>query len=96
MDSANEIAKVESSEDDNGCDFQYYVNSARQNKMSWDVFIFLMKDLSSTWTRSKQLNSLLLDEMKLYKNQLQDLETQLKDNNLELPFPADEIPEQGG
>ena len=95
MDSANDIAKVESSEDDNGCDFQYYVNSARQNKMSWDVFVFLMKDLSSTWTRSKQLNSLLLDEMKLYKDQLKDLETQQKDNNIELP-PADEILESDG
>ena len=95
MDSPNDIAKVESSEDDVGCDFQYYVHSARQNKISWDVFVFMMKDFSSTWTRSKQLNSLLLDEMKLYKDQLQDLETQLKDNNLELP-PVDEIPEQSG
>ena len=49
-----------------------------------------MKDLSSTWTRSKQLNSLLLDEMKLYKDQIKDLETQQKDNNIELT-PADEI-----
>ena len=44
--------------------FQYYLDLAKQSKLSWDVLNTLMNDLCSSRTKSKRLNILLLKELK--------------------------------
>merc|ERR1711981_345705 len=45
--------------------FQYYLDLAKESKLSWDVLNNLMNDLCSSRTKSKRLNILLLKELKL-------------------------------
>ena len=44
--------------------FKYYLDLAKQSKLSWDVLNTLMNDLCSSRTKSKRLNILLLKELK--------------------------------
>ena len=62
----------------------FYIQSARDGKMSWDVFVHLMKDMSTTWAKLKHLNLLLLKECKSYKNRKSILEKRLL-NHEDLP-----------
>ena len=46
------------------CNFQYFVDMVKQNKIPWHVFVTLMKDLSySDVNRLKYLNAILLTEL---------------------------------
>ena len=46
---------------------QYYVNTVKQKKIHWDVFVKLMEDLShSDMNKLKVLNEILLNELTRY------------------------------
>ena len=44
--------------------FQYYINSAKNGTISWNFFVTVLTDLCSTIEIAKELNLLLLNELK--------------------------------
>ena len=52
--------------DSDEIDFQSYIDAVKDNKIVWDIFVNLMKDLShKNLNRLKQLNEILLKELKI-------------------------------
>ena len=48
--------------------FRTHVCSAMKDRISWDMLVKIMDDLCSTLDKSKEVNHILLDELKTYKN----------------------------
>ena len=45
-------------------DFQSYIDAVKENKIPWNIFANFMDDLASNMDRSKNLNSILMNELK--------------------------------
>ena len=48
--------------------FRTHVGSAMKDRISLDMLVKIMDDLCSTLDKSKEVNHILLDELKTYKN----------------------------
>ena len=46
-------------------DFQSYIDAVKENKIPWNIFANFMDDLASNMDRSKNLNSILMNELKI-------------------------------
>ena len=70
-------------------DFRYFIHLAFGKEMSWEALAILLNDLAQTLTKSKQLNMILLEELRVlyfksHENVMKDtseIETDLQDNN---------------
>ena len=47
--------------------FKSNINSAMKNQIPWNILVSLMNELCSTFEKSKEVNHVLLDELKIYK-----------------------------
>ena len=45
-------------------DFKFYISLIRENKIPWNAFVKLLEDLTPTYDKLKELNSVLLEELK--------------------------------
>ena len=45
-------------------DFKFYISLIRENKIPWDAFVKLLEDLTPTYDKLKELNSVLLEYLK--------------------------------
>ena len=65
--------------DSENIDFQSYVDAAKEDKIPWNQFIDLVSNLtSSSMSKHKQLNSILLEELKGYKNRENELQNEIE------------------
>ena len=46
-------------------DFRYFIHLAFDKEMSWEALAILLNDLAQTLTKSKELNKILLDELRV-------------------------------
>ena len=46
-------------------DFRYFIHLAFGKEMSWEALANLLNDLTQTLTKSKELNRILLDELRV-------------------------------
>ena len=53
--------------------FQYYIESVKQEQLSWEIFTSLMADLASTHDKSRQLVIALIQELKYYTEREKEL-----------------------
>ena len=58
--------------------FKSYIDAVKEKKITWDLFIQLMQDLSTNMNRQKLLISILLQEFKTFINTNQCLQCQSK------------------
>merc|ERR1712001_62305 len=58
--------------------FKSYIDAVKKNKITWDLFIQLMQDLSTNMNRQKLLISILLEEFKTLINTNQCWQCQLQ------------------
>ena len=61
-------------------DFQSYIQKVKEEFITWDFFVQLMKDLANNEKRQKSLISVLLQELKHYLDHLCSLK--LVENHL--------------
>ena len=75
-------------------DFRYFIHLAFGKEMSWEALAILLNDLAQTLTKSKELNKILLDELRVlyfksHENVMKDtieveeFETELQDDQNE-------------
>ena len=65
--------------DSENIDFQSYVDAAKEDKIPWNQFVDLVSNLaSSSMSKQKQLNSILLEELKGYKNRENELQNEIE------------------
>ena len=64
--------------DSDNINFKTYIDAVKKNKITWDLFIQLMQDLSTNMNRQKLLISILLQEFKTLINTHQCQQCQLK------------------
>ena len=95
MHNFKEMAWKHNNQDSN---IQYYVNTVKQKKIHWDVFVKLMEDLShSDMNKLKVLNEILLNELTISNTEMDGLKylnvilmtkfkdsIQLEDDNVEI------------
>ena len=48
--------------------FRSHIDSAMKDRIPWNILVDLMDQLCSDFKKSKEVNYLLLDELKLYKD----------------------------
>ena len=78
--------------DSENIDFQSYVDAAKEDKIPWNQFIDLVSNLtSSSMSKHKQLNSILMRELKGYKfrenellNEIEILKVTLESSRLDV------------
>ena len=58
--------------------FKSYIDAVKEKKITWDLFIQLMQDLSTNMNRQKLLISILLEEFKTLINTNQCWQCQLQ------------------
>ena len=65
--------------------FKSYIDAVKEKKITWDLFIQLMQDLSTNMNRQKLLISILLQEFKTFinTNQCQQCQLQGKSENFQ-------------
>ena len=64
-------------------DFRHFVKLAKSNVISWDSLSTLLHEMASNFALSKELNKVLLEELKVSKeirgiNQQKNLKNQIK------------------
>ena len=47
--------------------FKSNIDSAMKNRIPWNILVSLMNELCSTFEKSREVNHVLLDELKIYK-----------------------------
>ena len=55
-------------------DFKYFINFALRDQISWEILGKFMDDFTSTLSKSKQLNKVLLEQLQEFHNQLKNNE----------------------
>ena len=55
-------------------DFKYFINFALKDQISWEMLGKFMDDFTSTLSKSKQLNKVLLEQLQEFHNQLKNNE----------------------
>ena len=53
-------------------DFKYFIHRAFSKKMSWEMLGILFENLSQTLTQAKDLNKVLLEELRLCNSKLHE------------------------
>ena len=46
--------------------FQFYLKSVKEGSIPWDFFVSLMRDLCQTLANARELNIILLNELRQY------------------------------
>ena len=59
-------------------DFQSYINGVKENKIPWNIFANFMDDLASDMDRSKNLNLILMKELKSYLENERKLKNEIE------------------
>ena len=55
-------------------DFKYFINFALRDQISWEILGKFMDDFTSTLSKSKQLNRVLLEQLQEFHDQLKNNE----------------------
>ena len=63
-------------------DFRYFITSALQNKITWEVLDYFLNDLTPTLATSKQVIKVLLKELQKLHFELQEIQTEKMDNEV--------------
>ena len=61
---------------DKKLDFQYFINLALMNKLSWESLIFVLKDLATTLEKSNEVIEVLVQELQNLQIELQNFGNQ--------------------
>ena len=67
--------------------FSYLINAALKTEITWDALEDLLDDLTPTLEKSKQLNKVFLNEVKILQSQKKEIDFRFKAEN----FKDDEI-----
>ena len=76
-------------------DFKAEIGSAMQDLISWDILVNLMNDLCSSPEISKEVNNLLLNELKSYKHvknevlETEEIVSKFDDNEMKIELEKD-------
>ena len=78
-------------------DFKYFISLAFSKKMSWDALGYLLEDLTKTLIQSKELNKILLNELKLLiESRLPDyFENEIQETNNDVSEIIEDHNEEG-
>ena len=71
-------------------DFKYFIYLAFSKKMSWEMLGNLFEDLTQTFTQAKDLNKVLLEELRLCKSKLHEDVTGVQEIENEISEIIDE------
>ena len=64
-------------------DFKHFVKLAKTSVISWDSLSTLLDEMVSNFVLSKQLNKVLLEELKLSETKLVEILSNEKDKSIE-------------
>ena len=74
--------------------FKSHMKSAMNDELAWEALVSLMNDLCSTLDKSKAINHVLLDELKIYKISDSILVKHEPDSELKVPTDTtNKVPE---
>ena len=65
-------------------DFRYFITSALQNKITWEVLDHFLNNLTPTLATSKQVIKVLLKELQKLHFELQEIQTEKTDNEVQV------------
>ena len=65
-------------------DFRYFITSALQNKITWEVLDHFLNDLTPTLATSKQVIKVLLKELQKLHLELQEIRNERIDNEVQI------------
>ena len=59
--------------------FKSHIDSAMKDQIPWNILVNLMNELCSTFKKSKEVNHVLLDELKTFKPGGQEVPNEVKE-----------------